>query len=495
MSDLPKGWAETELGNVTNYGATTKPDLKTIDDECWVLELEDIEKDSSKLLKRLSFSDRAPKSSKNSFVKGDVLYGKLRPYLNKMLIATEDGICTTEIVPLKVPNDLFENRFLFYWLKGKQFSDYVNAVSYGVNMPRLGTKDGKKAPMIVAPLAEQKRIVEKLDEVLAQVDTIKARLDGIPDLLKRFRQSVLASAVSGKLTEEWRLTNSPKKVDNSELAQINAIQRKESVDGRTQKAKTLDDIPGLKLPTTWSWNSIDICSLKITDGTHHSPQSYPEGDFMYVTSKNVREGYLDMNNLTYVTKDTHEEIYSRCDVKFGDVLYVKDGANTGLACVNSIDEPISLLSSVGVIKVADYLTPKYLQHYLNSPIGRKLMLDKMGGTAIKRLTLKKIKESPLSLPPLEEQKEIVRLVDQYFAFADTIEAQVKKAQARVDNLTQSILAKAFRGELVAQDPTDEPADILLERIAEARADAEALAKAAKKAEAAKKRAAKKALNA
>ncbi len=88
---------------------------------------------------------------------------------------------------------------------------------------------------------------------------------------------------------------------------------------------------------------------------------------------------------------------------------------------------------------------------------------------------------PVPLPPSEEQTEIVRLVDQYFAFADTIEAQVKKAQARVDNLTQSILAKAFRGELVAQDPNDEPAEKLLERIAQARSEAEQLAKAAKKA--------------
>lgn len=108
------------------------------------------------------------------------------------------------------------------------------------------------------------------------------------------------------------------------------------------------------------------------------------------------------------------------------------------------------------------------------------------------LTQTKFKQLSLLWPFIEEQKEIVRLVDQYFVFADIIEAQVKKAQARVDNLTQSILAKAFRGELVAQDPNDEPAEKLLERIAKARKEAEALAKATKKAEAAKKRAAKKA---
>ena len=105
----------------------------------------------------------------------------------------------------------------------------------------------------------------------------------------------------------------------------------------------------------------------------------------------------------------------------------------------------------------------------------------MGKKETRHLRVADVESLSYPLAPLEEQKEIVRLVDQYFAFADTIEAQVKKAQARVDNLTQSILAKAFRGELVPQNDDDEPAEVLLERIAKARKEAEALAKAAKKA--------------
>lgn len=132
---------------------------------------------------------------------------------------------------------------------------------------------------------------------------------------------------------------------------------------------------------------------------------------------------------------------------------------------------------------------EYLYYYL----WEKYEETRRVGSGNNQKALNKSTVQGLSFPcaPIEEQKEIVRLVDQYFAFAATIEAQVKKAQARVDNLTQSILAKAFRGELVPQDPNDEPADKLLERIAEARKEAEALAKAAKKVETAKKRAAKK----
>jgi type I restriction enzyme S subunit len=118
---------------------------------------------------------------------------------------------------------------------------------------------------------------------------------------------------------------------------------------------------------------------------------------------------------------------------------------------------------------------------LDSPIAKQFFKGFSHGGTMEILNLGILRKLPIALPPVDEQKEIVRLVDQYFAFADTIEAQVKKAQARVDNLTQSILAKAFRGELVPQNEDDEPAEVLLERIAQARKEAEVLANAAKKA--------------
>ena len=113
MSDLPKGWIKCQLGDVVEYGKTNKVEPINIPENAWMLELEDIEKDTSKLLKRLSFSERLSKSTKNYFKKGDVLYGKLRPYLNKVIIADQDGFCTTEIVPIN-PNSIVDGWYLFY---------------------------------------------------------------------------------------------------------------------------------------------------------------------------------------------------------------------------------------------------------------------------------------------------------------------------------------------------------------------------------------------
>jgi type I restriction enzyme, S subunit len=188
-----------------DYGYTEKAEPVDIPANSWVLELEDIEKDTSKILQRCTFTQRQSKSTKNRFSAGDVLYGKLRPYLNKVVRADQNGYCTTEIIPLK-STVVVDAGFLFYWLKSPIFLQYVTSTSHGLNMPRLGTDTGRKAPFVLAPLNEQKRIADKLDAVLAWVDACRERGDRLPLIFKRFRQSVLAAATSGKLTEDWRET-------------------------------------------------------------------------------------------------------------------------------------------------------------------------------------------------------------------------------------------------------------------------------------------------
>jgi type I restriction enzyme S subunit len=367
---------------------------------------------------------------------------------------------------LKVTFHFINPKIVAYWLNSPTGKGQLrNITSATTSVAAIYQKQLFGLGLPVPPLAEQKVIADKLDTLLAQVETTKARLDRIPQILKTFRQSVLAAAVSGKLTEEWRVDNECSTPHN--YRQICDQERKEYFDKKTKKLVDIEKVPDIKLPDNWVWQSLDASSLRITDGTHFSPKSTSIGDFMYITSKNVRAGYIDLSKISYIDEVTHREIYQRCDVKKGDVLYVKDGANTGLACVNSIEDEISLLSSVGVFKVCSFVNPSYLEHYLNSPMGRELMLGMMGGTAIPRLTLTKLAKAPFSLPPFEEQIEIVHRVEQLFAHADKIEQQAQAAQQRVDKLTQSILAKAFRGELTTQWRNDNPELITGDNSAEA----------------------------
>ena len=171
--ELPQGWEWVRLGEVINYGSTgTVDNNNNLDENTWILDLEDIEKESSKLLVKNIIKNKSFNSSKKNFKKGDVLYGKLRPYLDKVIVAEEDGICTTEILPLRIYYGI-DSYYLKWFLKSPMFIQYVNQLTYGVKMPRLGTEDGKNALLALPPLAEQKRIVTKVEELMQLVDKLE----------------------------------------------------------------------------------------------------------------------------------------------------------------------------------------------------------------------------------------------------------------------------------------------------------------------------------
>ena len=172
--DIPEKWAWIQLGELINYGSSKQIEGSQITPSTWVLDLEDIEKNSGKLLKK-KYGTKTT-SNKSCFKKGDVLYGKLRPYLNKVLIADEDGCCSTEIVPISVSSAKLklDAEFLSYFLRSPYFVGYANSCAYGVKMPRLGTKDAKSAWVAIPPLKEQRRIVTHINELLSKVECLKA---------------------------------------------------------------------------------------------------------------------------------------------------------------------------------------------------------------------------------------------------------------------------------------------------------------------------------
>ena len=171
--ELPQGWVWARLGDVVNYGSTgTVDNNNKLDENTWILDLEDIEKESSRLLVKNTIKHKSFNSSKKIFKKGDVLYGKLRPYLDKVIVAEEDGICTTEILPLRIYYGI-DSYYLKWFLKSPMFIQYVNQLTYGIKMPRLGTEDGKNALLALPPLAEQKRIVAKVEELMKIVDKLE----------------------------------------------------------------------------------------------------------------------------------------------------------------------------------------------------------------------------------------------------------------------------------------------------------------------------------
>ena len=169
--DIPNSWVWAKLGDICDYGECDNIEVKNISDDAWILELEDIEKDSGRIINFITKKERQINGVRHSFKEGDVLYSKLRTYLNKVLVAPQDGFCTTEIMPIKADHLL--NHYLNIVLRSQYFLEYTSLCGYGVKMPRLSTADAKKALIPLPPLAEQKRIASKVESLFSVLDAME----------------------------------------------------------------------------------------------------------------------------------------------------------------------------------------------------------------------------------------------------------------------------------------------------------------------------------
>ncbi|MCS6126953.1 type I restriction endonuclease subunit S [Shewanella baltica] len=380
------------------------------------------------------------------FATGDIIFAKVTPcFENGKAAIVKDmpngiGAGSTEFYVLRPLLDSISSDYIFSVIKSYEFLQTgAENMTGAVGLRRVPKKFVEDFKINLPPLAEQKVIADKLDELLAQVESTKARLDAIPAILRSFRQSVLAAAVSGKLTEEWRELN---KIDLATWQQKNIGLLADVATGKTPK-RTISKY----------WNSGTIPWL--TSAATGSAFIYQAEQF--VTEIAVTECTLKVFPVGTLLLAMYGEGKTR-----GQVTEIKLSATCNQACAAiMVDE--SKISR-------EFLKLRLLENYEET---RKAAV----GGAQPNLNLNKVREIPVQLPTTEEQTEIVRRVEALFAFADKVEAQVNAAQARVNNLTQSILAKAFRGELTAEwraaNPElisgDNSAESLLKRIKAERA--------------------------
>lgn len=261
--------------------------------------------------------------------------------------------------------------------------------------------------------------------------------------IKNLRQAFLKEAMQGKLVKQ----HSNDEPASSLLEKIEAEKERLIKEKKIKKQKQLpqinkEEIP-FKIPESWIWCRLNDACIKITDGTHHSPVNTETGDYMYVTAKNIKDEGVDLSNITYVTKHVHEEIYSRCDPEFGDVLYIKDGATTGVVTINNLMEPFSLLSSVALLKVDNNLYNRFLMYAMRSPVYYESTRNNMYGVALTRVTIAKIGYSIIPLPPLNEQHRIVAKLDSLMSYCDTLAENINSTKMQNELLLQQNLREAL----------------------------------------------------
>jgi type I restriction enzyme S subunit len=331
-----------------------------------------------------------------------------------------------------------------------------------------------------------------------------ASIADAPDAIVSLRRFILDLAVRGKLVpqdpKEGSATDLLKRIweEKAQLAKAGRIRTLEE-----PLTAGADGLP-FDLPGGWRCARLGDVVTKLTDGTHHSPPNERSGDFKYITAKNIKDDGISLTNVTYVSRGVHEEIYARCNPQKGDILYIKDGATTGVVTINDLDEPFSMLSSVALLKLPSCLSNKLIVVFLRSPFFYDQMRGFMKGAAITRVTLKRMAPALIPIPPLAEQHRIVAKVDELMTLCDRLEAARAEREVTRDRLAASSLAclnapdpetfqgdarfvlnvlpalttrpdqikllretilnLAVRGELVPRDPKDEPATELLRRI-------------------------------
>lgn len=326
-----------------------------------------------------------------------------------------------------------------------------------------------------------------------------------PEGVKRLRELILNLAMRGLLVPQDPTAQPARELLREIEAEKERLIRAGKIKKPSKLAEILPEEIPYELPETWEWVMLGNCMLKITDGTHRSPVNTERGDFLYISARNIKDDGVFLKNATYVTKEIHEEIYARCNPEPGDILYIKDGATTGVVTINNLEEPFSMLSSVALLKQPRQLDNRYLLFALRSPFFYQEMRLGMTGVAITRVTLKKLNESIIPLPPLEEQKRIVEKVDRLMEQCDRLEQLHREREQKriivhaaashqllnakgdrelqtaweflrdrfgdlyavkenISELRKAILQLAIMGKLVPQDPNDPPVSELLKEI-------------------------------
>lgn len=439
-SELPEGWVLTKLADLISPSKeriepSNAPDMIYIG-------LEHIESNTGRITDHGYAKDT--KSTKTCFHKGDVLYGKLRPYLNKVCTPDFEGVCSTDILVFnKKPN--LESLYLKHFLKTPEFVDYANNNMKGVQLPRISFETLSKYEIPLPPLAEQHRIVAAIEALFARLDATEARLARVPEIMKQFRQSVLAAACEGRLTEVYQknllVNNSMERIQKESEQLFN-----NSITKWDKQFEPIDKYQG-NLPENWRWEKLGECTIKITDGEHFRPKTVTKGIF-FLSAKDIKDDHIDFNDPLFIDEETAEKARKRCNPEINDILVVSRGAGVGRCCIVDTNKIFCLLGSVILIKTNEKIDPKYLLNTIKSKNINYFMKRLSANTAQQALYIRDIKNLIIPIPPLPEQHEIIRRVDALLAYADQIEARVTAAQEHTEQLRQSILEQAFSGRLV-----------------------------------------------
>ena len=388
--EVPSSWVWTTLGEISNYGECNNVSVDSITDDDWVLELEDLEKDTAKIIQTLSRSKRSIKGVRHRFNKGDILYSKLRTYLNKVLVAPQSGYCTTEIMPFNSYCNV-SSYYLNHVLRSAYFLDYTQQCGYGVKMPRLSTTDACNGMIPLPPLAEQKRIVKEIEHWFSLIDVIESGKEDLQATIKQAKSKILDLAIHGKLVPQ-----DPNDEPASEL--LKRINSKAEI--------TCDNGHYTQLPDGWT-----ACRLEqvadILDNLR-KPINSSERDSR-IRNRQIDELY------PYYGATGQVGLIDDYIINGNYLLLGEDGAP--FLDKNAI-KAYSISGKSWVNNHAHILSPKIDFEFLQYSLNQIDYSEYVNGSTRLKLTQTDMRSIKIMLPPLAEQKRIKSKIQILFSQLD-----------------------------------------------------------------------------
>jgi type I restriction enzyme S subunit len=487
---IPSNWEWIRLGDVTNYGTSEKVEPNNVEPSTWVLELEDVEKETSKLLKKVRFQERQFKSSKNSFFKGDVIYGKLRPYLDKVLVANEDGVCTTEMIPVRAYSSITSD-FLRLLMKSPSFIDYANNSTHGMNLPRMGTDKARLAVLSLPPIKEQHRIVAKVDELMLLCDDLEQQseesisahqtlvkvllstltnptqaasdtadtfqqnwqriaehfdvLFATEHSIEQLKQTILQLAVMGKLVPQ-----NSKDEPVSVLLKIIAKEKEQLIkDKKINRQKSLPKVDDSEkycvLPPEWEWVRLDEVLQVISD--YHANGSYKilkenvellDNEDFAIMLRTTNFSQSNYSNYKYINEHAYHYL-TKSKIYGGDIIMNKIGDPGASFYVDDRGKPMSLAMNLFLLRTQT-VNSKFVYLYLKSNYEYIKMFA--NGTSTQTITKDAVYKLPFPLCPLREQEAILEKVDELMVLCDQLKSRLGDANITQLQLADTIVAQA-----------------------------------------------------
>jgi type I restriction enzyme S subunit len=457
-SNLPEGWISVSLPEICEINPK-KPQRDTIppDTPVTFVPMPAVNADLGAIKNPEIRKFVDVRSGFTFFRDEDVIFAKITPCMEngKAAIARNlisgMGFGSTEFFTLRSKGSVIPE-YLYHYIRQESFrKDAEENMTGSVGQKRVPKQFIENTIIPLPPLAEQRRIVAALDALLARVNASRERFDRVPDILKAFRQTILAAACSGSLTEGWREEH-----PNLEI---------------TFLKKILVEIPDdWIIPKEWQLTTINYVCEKIVDCPHTTPKWTPLGRICIRTSE-IKPYNLDLSQTRFVSDETYRERIQRLEPKECDIVFSREGT-LGQAAIIPKGVKICLGQRIMLLRSESHCSPLFLMYLLNSPQILKIVNDLTTGSTSPHINVGDVKNFPVPLPPMLEQHEIVRRVESLFALVDRIDQRVAAGKERADRLIQAILTKAFRGELVLTEAelarregqSYEPASAMLERI-------------------------------